>query len=61
MSDIYEIAKDPMYQNADYYEMSSGIIYHTADYNRAIRFGLPTTGIMCTLPDGSKRIARKIN
>lgn len=59
MSDIYQIAKDPMYQNADYYDMSSGIIYHTADYNRAIRFGLPTPGIMCTLPDGSKGIARQ--
>lgn len=42
MSDIYQIAKDPMYQNADYYDMSSGIIYHTADYNHAIRLGLPT-------------------
>lgn len=61
MSDIYEIAKEPMYQNGDYYDMSSGIIYHTADYNHAIRFGLPTAGIMCTFPDGSKGIAIKNN
>lgn len=60
MSDIYQIAKDPMYQNADYYDMNTGITYHTADYNRAIRFDLPTTGIICTLPDGSKGIAREI-
>ena len=60
MSDIYQIAKDPMYQNADYYDMNTGIIYDTADYNRAIRFGLPTNGIICTLPDGSKGIAREI-
>lgn len=59
MSDIYQIAKDPMYQNADYYDMSSGIIYHIADYNRAIRLGLPTPGIMYTLPDGSRGIARE--
>lgn len=59
MSDIYQIAKDPMYQNADYYDMSSGIIYHTADYNHLIRLGLPTPGIMCTLPDGSGGIARE--
>lgn len=59
MSDIYQIAKDPMYQNADYYDMSSGIIYHTADYNHLIRLGLPTPGIMCTLPDGSREIARE--
>ena len=45
----------------DYYDMSSGIIYHTADYNHAIRLGLPTTGIMCTFPDGSKGIAIKNN
>ena len=60
MSDIYQIAKDPMYQNADYYDMNTGIIYHTADYNRAIRFGLPAAGIIYTLPDGSKGIAREI-
>ncbi len=59
MSDIYQIAKDPMYQNADYYDMSSGIIYHTADYNHLIRLGLPTPGIMCTLPDGSRGITRE--
>ena len=47
-------------QNADYYDMNTGITYHTADYNRAIRFGLPAAGIICTLPDGSKGIAREI-
>jgi hypothetical protein len=43
--DIYELAKDPMYQNADYYDLHSGMIYQTAAYNRAKKFGLPTLGI----------------
>jgi hypothetical protein len=44
-TDIYEIAKDPLYQNADYYDNHTGYIYQTAAYNRAKRFGLPTPGI----------------
>ena len=58
--DIYELAKDPIYQNADYYDMHSGNVYHTAQYNRAKRFGLPVPGIYVTLADGSRGICRPL-
>lgn len=43
--DVYEIAKSPMYQNADFMDINTGLIYRTAAYNRALSFGLPTVGI----------------
>ena len=58
--DIYELAKDPLYQNADYYDMHTGNVYHTAAYNRAKRFGLPCPGIYVTLADGSRGICRPL-
>ncbi len=59
--DIYELAKDPLYQNADYYDMHTGNVYHTAAYNRSIKFGLPCPGIYVTLADGSRGIYRPLD
>ena len=58
--DIYELANDPLYQNADYYDMHTGNVYHTAAYNRAKRFGLPCPGIYVTLADGSRGICKPL-
>ena len=58
--DIYELAKGPLYQNADYYDMRTGNVYHTAAYNRAKRFGFPCPGIYVTLADGSRGICRPL-
>lgn len=41
--DIFEYAKT---HDADYYDFHTGYIYHVSDYNRAVRFGLPTEGIV---------------
>lgn len=56
--DIYELAKNPLYQYADYYDMHTGNVYHTAAYNRAKSFGLPVDGIHVTMADGSVGICQ---
>ena len=43
--DIFEYAKN---NNADYYDFHTGCIYHVQDYNRALKLGLPTDGILVT-------------
>ena len=40
--DIYNYAKK---YNADYHDPYTGNIYKVQEYNRAIKLGLPTTGI----------------
>ena len=55
---IYELAKNPLYQYADYYDMHTGNVYHTAAYNRAKSFGLPVDGIHVTMADGSVGICQ---
>ena len=57
VDNIFEIAKDPLYQMVDCYDLSSGRTYHTAAYNQALqnRAVIPN-GITYTTPDGSKRI-----
>ena len=58
--DIFEIAKDPLYQKVDCYDLSSGRTYHTAAYNQALQNGaVIPKGITYTTPDGSKRILTK--
>ena len=57
VDDIFEIAKDPLYQKVDCYDLSSGRTYHTAAYNQALQNGaVIPKGITYTTPDGSKRI-----
>ena len=57
VDDIFEIAKDPLYQKVDCYDLSSGRTYHTAAYNEALQNGVVIPkGIAYTTPDGSKRI-----
>ena len=57
VDDIFEIAKDPLYQKVDCYDLSSGRTYHTAAYNQALQNGaVIPNGITYTTPDGSKRI-----
>ena len=60
VDNIFEIAKDPLYQKVDCYDLSSGRTYHTAVYNQALqnRAVIPK-GITYTTPDGSKRILTK--
>ena len=43
--DIFEYAKT---NNGDYYDFHTGYIYHVQDYNRALKLGLPTDGILVT-------------
>ena len=60
VDDIFEIAKDPLYQKVDCYDLSSGRTYHTAEYNQALQNGaVIPKGITYTTPDGSKRIVTK--
>ena len=60
VDDIFEIAKDPLYQKVDCYDLSSGRTYHTAAYNQALQNGaVILKGITYTTPDGSKRIVTK--
>lgn len=60
VDDIFEIAKDPLYQKADCYDLSSGRTYHTAAYNQALQNGaVIPKGIAYTTPDGNKRIVTK--
>ena len=60
VDDIFEIAKDPLYQKVDCYDLSSGHTYHTAAYNQALQNGaVIPKGITYTTPDGSKRIVTK--
>ena len=60
VDDIFEIAKDPLYQKVDCYDLSSGRTYHTAAYNQALQNGaVIPNGITYTTPDGSKRIVTK--
>ena len=40
--DIYEWAKK---NNADYYDPHTGYIYLVQEYNRAVKLGMPTSGI----------------
>ena len=57
VDDIFEIAKDPLYQKVDCYDLSSGRTYHTAAYNQALQNGsVIPKGIAYTTPDGNKRI-----
>lgn len=57
VDDIFEIAKDPLYQKVDCYDLSSGCTYHTAAYNQALQNeAVIPMGIPYTTPDGSKRI-----
>ena len=57
VDDIFEIAKDPLYQKVDCYDLSSERTYHTAAYNQALQNGaVIPKGITYTTPDGSKRI-----
>lgn len=60
VDDIFEIAKDPLYQKVDCYDLSSGRTYHTAAYNQALQnAAVIPKGIAYTTPDGSKRIVTK--
>ena len=60
VDDIFEIAKDPLYQKVDCYDLSSGRTYHTAAYNQALQNGaVIPKGITYTTLDGSKRILTK--
>lgn len=60
VDDIFEIAKDPLYQKVDCYDLSSGRTYHTAAYNQALQNGaVIPKGIAYTTPDGIKRIVTK--
>lgn len=60
VDDIFEIAKDPLYQKVDCYDLSSGRTYHTAAYNQALQNGaVIPKGIVYTTPDGIKRIVTK--
>ena len=60
VDNIFEIAKDPLYQKVDCYDLSSGRTYHTAAYNQALQNGaVIPKGITYTTPDGSKRILTK--
>ena len=60
VDDIFEIAKDPLYQKVDCYDLSSGRTYHTATYNQALQnWAVIPKGITYTTPDGSKRIVTK--
>ena len=60
VDNIFEIAKDPLYQKVDCYDLSSGRTYHTAAYNQALQNGaVIPKGITYTTPDGSKRIVTK--
>ena len=57
VDDIFEIAKDPLYQKVYCYDLSSGRTYHTTAYNQALQNGaVIPKGITYTTPDGSKRI-----
>ena len=41
--DIFEYAK---HHDADYYDNNTGLIYKVQDYNRCIKEGRPTPGIV---------------
>lgn len=57
VNDIFEIAKDPLYQKVDCYDLNTGRTYHTASYNQALLNGaVIPKGIPYTTPDGTKRI-----
>lgn len=57
--DIYAYAKSIDY-NADYYDHHTGYIYKIQDYGRALKFGLPTPGIMVSDSNGNLiGVARK--
>ena len=57
--DIYDLADDPLYENADYYDIHTGNTYLLAQYNRARRFGLPVDGIHVIMADGTHCICRR--
>lgn len=57
--DIYVYAESIGY-GADYMDPHTGYIYRIQDYGRAIKFGLPTTGIIVCDSDGTViGVARK--
>lgn len=57
--DIYAYAESIGYA-ADYMDPHTGYIYHIQDYGRALRFGLPTPGIVVSDSDGTiLGVARK--
>ena len=58
--DIYDLADDPLYENADYYDIHTGNTYLLAQYNRARRFGLPVDGIHVIMSDGTHCICRRM-
>ena len=58
--DIYDLADDPLYENADYYDIHTGNTYLLAQYNRARRFGLPVDGIHVIMADGTHCICRRM-
>ena len=57
--DIYDLADDPLYENADYYDIHTGNTYLLAQYNRTRRFGLPVDGIHVIMADGTHCICRR--
>ena len=58
--DIYDLADDPLYENADYYDIHTGNTYLLAQYNRARRFGLPVDGIHVIMSDGAHGICQRM-
>lgn len=58
--DIYDLANDPLYENADYYDIHTGNTYLLAQYNRARRFGLPVDGIHVIMADGTHGICQRM-
>lgn len=56
--DIYDLADDPLYENADYYDIHTGNRYLLAQYNRARRFGLPVDGIHVIMADGTHGVCQ---
>ena len=58
--DIYDLADDPLYENADYYDIHTGNTYLLAQYNRARRFGLPVDGIHVIMADGTHGICQRM-
>ena len=58
--DIYDLADDPLYENADYYDIHTGNTYLLSQYNRARRFGLPVDGIHVIMADGTHGICQRM-
>ena len=54
--DIFEFAKR---NNCDYYDFHTGYTYHVQEYNRAKKFGLPTSGIRVTLDNRNIGVVRE--